>query len=59
MTEYQRLHLARLSDVFGVDVSEAYRLAGEALEAWIFKAEDDLFDRLHAELRSQKTDVLR
>lgn len=59
MTEYQRLHLARLADVFGVDVSEALQLSGEALEAWIFRAEDELFERLHVELRAQKTNLLR
>lgn len=45
-TPFQTLHLARLADLFGVDVAPAQALTGEALDAWLWAAEDRLFEQL-------------
>lgn len=50
-TPFQKLHLQRLRDEFGVDIGQAQGLHGPELEAWIFQAEDELQARLLAELR--------
>jgi hypothetical protein len=45
-TAYQVLHLKRLSALFGVDTTPAESLSGEELDAWMRKAEDQIFDGL-------------
>lgn len=47
-TPFQALHLARLADLFGVDVSPAQALSGPALDAWLLEVEDRLFSDLFA-----------
>lgn len=46
MTDLQTIMLRRLSAEFDVDVTPATGLEGAALDAWIERAEDDLFERL-------------
>lgn len=46
MTELQTIMLRRLSAEFDVDTTPATGLEGEALDAWIERAGDDLFERL-------------
>ena len=48
MTNFQSIMLRRLSAEFDVDVTPAHGLEGAALDAWIERAEDDLFERLIA-----------
>ena len=54
MTEHKQLVLQRLQDDFGVDVSEAEGLEGQALDSWIEASENALFEQLHSELRAQR-----
>ena len=48
MTMLQTILLNRLSAEFDVDTAPARCLEGAALDAWIARAEDDLFMRLTA-----------
>ena len=48
MTELQTIMLRRLSAEFDVDTTPATGLEGAALDAWIERAEDDLFEKLPA-----------
>ncbi len=48
MTELQTIMLRRLRLEFGVDTTPAQGLEGAALDAWLYQAEDDLFERLTA-----------
>lgn len=48
MTELQTIMLRRLGLEFDVDTTPATGLEGAALDAWIERAEDDLFERLMA-----------
>ena len=48
MTNFQSIMLRRLSAEFDVDVNPAQGLVGAALDAWIERAEDELFERLIA-----------
>ena len=48
MTEFQTIMLRRLSAEFDVDTTPADGLEGAALDQWIERAEDDLFERLTA-----------
>ena len=48
MTNFQTIMLRRLSAEFDVDTTPATGLEGAALDAWIERAEDDLFERLTA-----------
>ena len=48
MTNLQTIMLRRLHLEFDVDVTLAQGLEGAALDAWIVRAEDDLFERLMA-----------
>lgn len=48
MTNFQSIMLRRLSAEFDVDVTPAQGLVGAALDAWIERAEDELFERLIA-----------
>ena len=48
MTELQTIMLTRLRREFDVDTTPADGLDGAALDAWIERAEDDLFERLIA-----------
>ena len=48
MTELQTIMLRRLSAEFDVDTTPATGLEGAALDAWIERAEDDLFELLAA-----------
>jgi hypothetical protein len=43
-----------LRDSFGVDVAPAQELHGQELAAWLEKAEDEVFEREHAEFRAQR-----
>jgi TfoX/Sxy family transcriptional regulator of competence genes len=43
--------LDRLENVFGVDVSEARQLTGEALKNWVDQAEEALFQSLLVDLQ--------
>ena len=56
MTELQTIMLRRLSAEFNVDVTPADGLTGAALQAWLYRAEDELFERLRAELAAQTAD---
>ena len=49
MTNLQTIMLTRLQQEFGVDTTPATGLEGAALDAWIERAGDDLFDRLMAD----------
>ncbi len=42
-TEYQRTRLESMAKSFGLDVSEAQHLSGQALDQWLDAAEDELF----------------
>ena len=48
MTNFQTIMLRRLSAEFEVDVTPAQGLEGADLDAWIERAEDELFERLTA-----------
>ena len=54
MTEFQRIMLRRLAEGFGVDIAEASALDGAALDAWLARAEDQVFERAQASLRAQR-----
>lgn len=54
MTEFQRIMLRRLAEGFGVDIAEASALDGAALDAWLARAEDQVFEREQASLRAQR-----
>ena len=49
MTEFQTIMLTRLRLEFDIDTTPADGLDGAALDAWIERAEDDLFERLTEE----------
>lgn len=49
-----QITLATLRDSFGVDVAPALELHGQALAEWLDQAEDQVFEREHAELRAQR-----
>ena len=59
MTELQTIMLRRLSAEFNVDVTPAESLTGAALDTWIERAEDALFERLIADRQSALADKLR
>ena len=42
-TQYQRTRLESMAKSFGLDVSEAQHLTGQALDQWLDAAEDELF----------------
>ena len=48
MTNFQTIMLRRLSAEFDVDTTPAQGLEGAALDAWIERAEDALFEELIA-----------
>ena len=48
MTELQTIMLTRLRLEFDVDTTPATGLEGAALDAWIERAEDELFEKLTA-----------
>ena len=48
MTELQTIMLTRLRLGFDVDTTPADGLEGAALDAWIERAEDELFEKLTA-----------
>ena len=50
-----QLVFERLRDDFGVVTAPAAGLLGQALADWIDQAEDTVFEREHAELRTQRT----
>lgn len=52
MTELQTIMLRRLGAEFNVDVAPAEGLTGAALDTWIERAEDALFERLIADRQS-------
>ena len=49
-----QITLATLRDGFGVDVTPALQLHGQALANWLDQVEDQVFEREHAELRAQR-----
>ena len=49
MTEFQTIMLTRLRLEFDIDTTPADGLEGAALDQWIERAEDDLFERLISE----------
>lgn len=53
-TEYQLVRLAGLQMGFGVDVSAALHLTGQALDQWLDAAEDELFAAGLQDLREMK-----
>jgi hypothetical protein len=57
--EVQHIMLERLRLEFGVDVAPAEGLTGAALDTWIERAEDALFERLIADRQSALADKLR
>ena len=59
MTELQTIMLRRLSAEFDVDTAPATGLEGAALDAWIERAEDELFLRLMAEREKERGTVKR
>ena len=48
MTEFQTIMLTRLRLEFDVDTTPADGLDGAALDQWIERAEDELFEKLTA-----------
>ena len=54
--KYDAAVLRSLRERFGVDVSPAEGLTGPELQAWLYRAEDELFERLRAELGAQTAD---
>ena len=48
MTELQTIMLRRLSAEFDIDTTPADGLEGAALDQWIERAEDELFEKLTA-----------
>ncbi len=55
-TEYQLVRLAGLQMGFGVDVSAALHLTGQALDQWLDAAEDRLFEAGLADLLAMKAE---
>ena len=53
MKQHQQITLDTLRLSFGVDITPAEGLNGQDLDEWIERAEDDVFEREHAELRAQ------
>jgi hypothetical protein len=53
-TEYQRTRLESMAKSFGLDVSEAQHLSGQALDQWLDAAEDELFAAGLQDLREMK-----
>ena len=52
--EEMQITLETLRVDFGVDVNSAQGLSGTDLQQWIERAEDEVFEREHAELRAQR-----
>ena len=48
--------LRSLREHFNVDTTPAEGLTGPELQAWLYRAEDELFERLRAELAAQTAD---
>ena len=55
-TEYQLVRLAGLQMGFGVDVSAALHLTGQALDQWLNSSEDVLFEQCLVDLREMKAE---
>jgi hypothetical protein len=55
--EEMQITLETLRLDFGVDTAPAQELHGEELAAWIERASDEVFEREHAELRAQRTQM--
>ena len=55
-TQYQRTRLESMAKSFGLDVSEAQHLSGQALDQWLDAAEDRLFEAGLADLRAMKAE---
>ena len=55
-TEYQRTRLESMAKSFGLDVSEAQHLSGQALDQWLDAAEDRLFEAGLADLLAMKAE---
>jgi hypothetical protein len=55
-TEMQ-ITLAALQAEFGVDVAPTAGLHGQELAAWLERAEDEVFEREHAEFRAQRANL--
>ncbi len=53
-TAFQALMLTRLHHEFGVDTSSAAGLTGALLDQWIYRAEDQLADRLMTEYKQER-----
>lgn len=54
--KYDAAVLRDLKERFGVDTSPADALTGQELKAWLYQAEDALYERLQAELVAQSAD---
>lgn len=52
-----QITLAALRDSFGADVAPVQGLRGQELAAWLERAEDDVCEREHAELRAQRANA--
>lgn len=57
--KYDAAVLRSLRERFGVDVSPAEGLTGPELQAWLYRAEDELFERLMAEREKERCTVKR
>ena len=55
-TTYQQTRMDGLQKGFGVDVSAALHLTGQALDQWLAAAEDRLFEAGLADLRAMKAE---
>lgn len=53
LTFFQTVHLQRLRDEFGVDISGAENLTGPLLDEWIARAEETLFHDLMGGLNAK------
>ena len=58
-TEYQLVRLAGLQMGFGVDVSAALHLTGQALDQWLDAAEDELFAKGLQDLKEMQIERQR
>lgn len=54
--KYDAAVLRDLKERFGVDTSPADALTGQELKAWLYQAEDALYERLQSELVAQTAD---
>ena len=52
-----QITLAALRNSFGADVAPAQGLRDQELAAWLERAEDDVCEREHAELRAQRANA--